>query len=59
MINILNGVNNQLPVERNKITLVKVYVLGDNIFSTTADIAVSVDLEDITNEDEGDTGLWN
>lgn len=59
LINILNGVNNQLPVERNKITLVKVYVLGDNIFSTTADIAVSVDLEDITNEDEGDTGLWN
>ncbi|MDR0660439.1 MAG: hypothetical protein LBG19_06490 [Prevotellaceae bacterium] len=58
-IDILNGEDNLLPVERNKVTLVKIYVLGKSIFSTTTDIAISVDIEDITIEDEGDADLWN
>lgn len=32
-----------IPVERNKVTLIRVYVLGDNVFTTKVDFAVEVD----------------
>ncbi|MCC8146941.1 MAG: hypothetical protein LIO93_11025 [Bacteroidales bacterium] len=36
--------DHKLPLERNKVTLVKVYVLNDNhVFSTTVDFAVEID----------------
>lgn len=35
----------KLPVERNKVTLVRVYVLGDNVFTTGVDFAVTVDTD--------------
>lgn len=33
----------KLPVERNKVTLVRIYVLGDNVFTTAVDFAVELD----------------
>lgn len=33
----------KIPVERNKATLIRVYVLGDNVFTTGVDFEVTVD----------------
>ncbi|WP_462354411.1 hypothetical protein [Alistipes timonensis] len=33
----------KIPVERNKVTLIRIYVLGDNVFTTGVDFAVEVD----------------
>lgn len=33
----------KIPVERNKITLIRIYVLGDNVFTTSLDFEVEVD----------------
>lgn len=33
----------KIPVERNKATLIRIYVLGDNVFTTGVDFAVEVD----------------
>lgn len=33
----------KIPVERNKATLIRVYVLGDNVFTTGVDFEVAVD----------------
>lgn len=33
----------KIPVERNKVTLIRIYVLGDNVFTTGVDFTVEVD----------------
>lgn len=37
------SLTDKIPVERNKATLVRVYVLGENVFTTGVDFAVEVD----------------
>lgn len=37
------ALENKIPVERNKATLIRVYVLGDNVFTTGVDFDVVVD----------------
>lgn len=34
---------NRIPVERNKATLIRIYVLGDNVFTTGVDFGVTVE----------------
>lgn len=36
-------IGDKIPVERNKATLVKIYVLGDNVFTTELDLGVDID----------------
>ena len=44
-----------LPLEKNKVTLVKIHVLGDNVFTTGAELGVTVDtVWDGTNKIEGE-----
>ena len=33
----------KIPVERNKATLIRIYVLGDNVFTTGVEFEVEVD----------------
>lgn len=43
-----------IPVERNKVTLIRIYVLGTNVFTTGVDFAVTVDtVWDGTNNVDG------
>lgn len=43
-INVNYGTDNLIPLERNKITIVKVYVLkGNNVFSTEVEFEVKID----------------
>lgn len=37
------ALQNKIPVERNKVTLIRVYVLGENVFTTGVEFAVDVD----------------
>ena len=37
------ALTDKIPVERNKATLVRIYVLGDNVFTTGVDFDVEVD----------------
>ena len=37
------ALTDKIPVERNKATLIRIYVLGDNVFTTGVDFDVEVD----------------
>ena len=37
------ALDEKIPVERNKATLIRIYVLGDNVFTTGVDFEVTVD----------------
>lgn len=44
-ITITTGEDTKLPLERNKVTLVKVYVLEGNVFTTKVNFGVSIDTD--------------
>lgn len=37
------ALTDKIPVERNKVTLIRIYVLGDNVFTTGVDFDVTID----------------
>lgn len=37
------ALSDKIPVERNKVTQIRIYVLGDNVFTTELDLEVTID----------------